>query len=94
MDTKLARETKAGTILQLCLCSDLLTAARELAPEYMYVVAPWSEFEPQQYRFTEYAAYFRKVKRPLVAAMVKPSADDTYPRSDPTLLHLPLARGL
>jgi hypothetical protein len=29
----------------------------------MYVVAPWSEFEPQQYRFADYAAYFRQVKR-------------------------------
>jgi predicted RecB family nuclease len=79
MDTKLARETKAGTVLQLCLYSDLLAAAQELAPEYMYVVAPWSEFEPQQYRFADYAAYFRKVKRALQAAMVEPAADDTYP---------------
>src|SRR5665811_120751 len=28
VDTKLARETKAGTVLQLCLYSDLLTAAQ------------------------------------------------------------------
>ena len=50
IDTKLARETKAGTVLQLCLYSDLLTKAQGLAPEYMYVVAPWLDFEPQQYR--------------------------------------------
>ena len=37
-----------------------------LPPEYMYVVAPWSEFQPQQYRFADYAAYFRKVKRALL----------------------------
>jgi predicted RecB family nuclease len=63
IDTKLARETKAGTILQLCLYSELLAKAQEVVPEYMYVVAPWSDFQPQQYRFADYAAYFRKVKR-------------------------------
>lgn len=79
IDTKLARETKAGTILQLCLYSDLLATAQKLAPEHMYVVAPWSEFEPQQYRFADYAAYFRKVKRALRMAMVETAAEDTYP---------------
>jgi hypothetical protein len=65
IDTKLARETKAGTILQLCHYADLLTKTQRLPPEYMYVVAPWSEFEPQQYRFADYAAYFRQVKKRL-----------------------------
>ena len=45
----------------------------------MYVVAPWSDFEPQQYRFADYAAYFRKVKRALLTAMAAPATDDTYP---------------
>jgi uncharacterized protein len=79
LDAKLARETKAGTVLQLCLYSDLLTTAQGLAPEYMYVVAPWSEFRPQQYRFADYAAYFRKVKRALKMAMAGPPREDTYP---------------
>ena len=79
IDTKIARETKAGTILQLCLYSDLLATAQDLAPEYMYVVAPWSEFEPKQYRFADYAAYFRKLKRALLTAMLEPAADDAYP---------------
>jgi hypothetical protein len=65
IDTKLARDTKAGTILQLCHYADLLTKTQRLPPEYMYVVAPWSEFEPQQYRFADYAAYFRQVKKRL-----------------------------
>jgi predicted RecB family nuclease len=78
IDAKLARETKAGAVLQLCLYSDLLTGTQGLPPEYMYVVAPWSEFEPQQYRFADYAAYFRKVKRALVTAMA-PAMTETYP---------------
>jgi uncharacterized protein len=79
IDTKLARETKAGTILQLCLYADLLAAMQGLPPEYLYVVAPWSDFEPQQYRFADYAAYFRKVQRGLRSAMTAGPADDTYP---------------
>ena len=57
IDTKLARETKAGTVLQLCVYADLLTEMQRTPPEYMYVVAPWSAFQPQQYRFADYAAY-------------------------------------
>ena len=79
IDTKLARETKAGTILQLCLYSDLLAELQGLAPEYMYVVAPWSEFEPQRYRFVDYAAYFRKVKRGLRTALAEREVGETYP---------------
>jgi uncharacterized protein len=45
----------------------------------MYVVAPWSDFEPQQYRFADYAAYFRKVQSALRSAMAAAPADDTYP---------------
>ena len=40
IDTKLARETKGGTVLQLCLYSDLVGRAQGVTPEYAYVVAP------------------------------------------------------
>ena len=79
VDTKLARETKAGTVLQLCLYSDLLTEAQGAAPEYMYVVAPWSDFKPQRYRFTDYAAYFRKVLDALQGSLADQQAGETYP---------------
>ena len=79
IDTKLARETKVGTVLQLCLYSDLLTKAQGLEPKYMYVIVPFSEFEPQQYRFADYAAYFRKVKSGLLAALAKQGTVETYP---------------
>ena len=79
VDTKLARETRAGAVLQLCLYSDLLTQAQGIAPEYMYVVAPWSDFEPQQYRFADYAAYFRKVRRELLKSLTEQAAEETYP---------------
>ncbi len=79
IDTKLARKTKAGTILQLCLYSDLLTKVQDIAPEYMYIVVPWSDFKPQQYRFVDYAAYFRKVQRELQKSLVHQGTEQDYP---------------
>ena len=79
IDTKLARETKAGAVLQLCMYADLLAHAQGAAPDYMHVVAPWSEFVPQQYRFADYAAYYRKVKRALLKSLADKDAAATYP---------------
>ena len=39
-DTKLAPDTKAGTILQLSLYSDLLEQVQGLGPEWMWVIPP------------------------------------------------------
>jgi uncharacterized protein len=79
IDTKLARETKGGTVLQLCLYADLLEHAQGIAPEYVYVVAPWSNYEPQQFRFADYAAYFRKAKTAIEAATSAELSLDVYP---------------
>ena len=65
-DCKLARETKAGAILQLSFYSDLLgeihggTVAD--IPESMWIVHPGTALKPEQYRVAEYAAYFRYVR--------------------------------
>jgi uncharacterized protein len=83
IDTKLARETKARTILQLCVYGGLLHQAQGVAPEFMYVVPPWSEFQPQQYRFTDYAAFFRKAKHALRRALSSRPNEVTYP--EPTV---------
>lgn len=77
VDTKLARETKGGTILQLSLYSDLLAQAQGAAPEQMYVVRPWTEFVPEAYRITDFAAFYRRVKASLEAALVED--EDIYP---------------
>jgi predicted RecB family nuclease len=79
IDTKLARETKSGTILQLCLYSDLLGKAQGQAPEQMYIVSPWSEFQPQCFRVDDYAAYYRLVKANLEATLADGAQETTYP---------------
>jgi hypothetical protein len=40
LDTKLSRETKGATILQLSLYSDILAEIQGRAPEYFFVVTP------------------------------------------------------
>ncbi|MGO4118722.1 TM0106 family RecB-like putative nuclease [Rhizobium ruizarguesonis] len=62
VDTKLARETRGGTVLQLCLYSDLIGAVQGFEPENTYVVAPWSDYEPQRFRLADFGAYYRKAK--------------------------------
>ncbi|MGO6789486.1 TM0106 family RecB-like putative nuclease [Rhizobium ruizarguesonis] len=63
IDTKLARETKGGTMLQLSLYAGLLRVMQGIAPEFVHVVVPWSDFEPQTFRVADYAAFVRKVRR-------------------------------
>ena len=48
VDTKLSRDTKGGTVLQLCLYSpDLLVKAQGLTPRWFHVIGPWSEYNPK-----------------------------------------------
>src|SRR6266403_1394838 len=61
-DCKLARETKATTILQLALYSALLAEIQGEPPEFMYVVPAGKGFKAEPYRSAEYAAYYRYVK--------------------------------
>ena len=64
-DTKLARETKGTTILQLSLYSDLVGRIQGGAPEFFHVITPDSARPVKTYRVLDYAAYFRRVQRGL-----------------------------
>src|ERR1700674_206555 len=79
IDTKLARETKGGTVLQLCLYADLVTSVQGKRPIFSYVVAPWSDFVPQIYRMDDYLAYYRRVRSSLEAAIGEHEAREIYP---------------
>jgi uncharacterized protein len=70
-DTKLERETKAGTILQLGLYSEMLAAAQGVRPERFFVVTP---LDTEEYRIHDYAAYFRLVRARMLAAVAMPHA--------------------
>ena len=81
-DCKLARETKATTILRLSLYSELLGEIQGVEPEEMRVIAPGTTFSGQPYRVAEYAAYYRYVKRQLEQATANTAA-----MPDPRVAH-------
>ncbi len=78
VDAKLATETRAGTILQLCVYSTLLEGLQGARPEHAHVVAPHHHFKPESHRLADYDAYYRLVKRRLEAALADRDAS-TYP---------------
>src|SRR6185369_13451032 len=77
VDAKLATETRAGTVLQLCVYSELLAELQGAQPERASVVAPHHDFDPERYRLADYSAYYRLVKRRLEAALE--AVPPTYP---------------
>jgi predicted RecB family nuclease len=76
-DTKLALETRAGTILQLCLYTDLVAELQDSVPGEMHVIRPG--FERETFRTDDLAAYYRLVRRRLEAVAAAPPGADTYP---------------
>src|SRR5258706_270660 len=86
-DTKLALETKGGSVLQICLYSDLLETVQGVRPEHMYVVPPRDDFEPDVYGVDDFLAYYRLVRRRLEATIRSAPAPDgappTYPEPVP-----------
>ena len=78
LDTKLARETRGATILQLCLYSELLAAAQGRLPERMHVVPPAEVLAAECYRVADYLAYHRWIQRRLLEAVTE-GPGETYP---------------
>lgn len=82
IDTKLSSNTKGGTILQLCLYSDILMILQGIRPQYMHVVSPSEAFIRETFRFDDYSAYYRFVRKQLeqsVSATPEAEIADTYP---------------
>ncbi len=76
-DTKLARDTRAGTILQLCVYTRLVEELQGARPERMHVVTPANDFAPLSYRTDDYSAYFRIVENGLERFVT--TLPETYP---------------
>ncbi len=80
-DTKLARDTRAATILQLCVYSYLLEKLQGIRPPRMHVVTPGRDFESLEYRVDDYGAYFRLLAGQMDAFLANPAR--TYPERVP-----------
>jgi predicted RecB family nuclease len=79
IDTKLARETKGNTVLQISLYSDLLSETQGAPPASAFVVTPGTNFTPEEYRLADYAAYYRHVRGSLERSVSGAMASDAYP---------------
>jgi len=78
IDTKLARETKGNTVLQISLYSDLVSSMQGSDTASAYVVTPGVQYQPEPYRIADYAAYYRHVRSSLERAVASPT-EGTYP---------------
>lgn len=84
IDAKLARETRAGTILQLCLYAELVADIQGILPEYLYVITPEEELMLQSYRSEDFMAYFRLIKARVLAIVATNQVPiPTYPEPCP-----------
>lgn len=80
IDAKLATQTRVGTIVQLCLYSEMVGAIQGLMPEYMYVVTPGESDHRYTYRLDDFMAYYRYIKKQLSnSAAQYTSPDMNYP---------------
>lgn len=84
VDTKLAQQTRGGTVLQLALYTELLGHHLGRLPEHMHVVKPGPDLPRDSFRWDDFAAYFRRLRKDFegaVAAATDPqaSAPKTYP---------------
>lgn len=80
VDTKLAAETKAGSLLQLLTYCELLHGMQGTVPAEFHVVTP---AKPERYRTADYAAYFRVIQDHLRSAVAATPPPATYPEPVP-----------
>ena len=78
-DTKLASETRGGTILQLCLYSELVGEIQGRMPDSTHVVSPGRGFQPDTFRLHDFLAYYRFVKSRLSTIVDGARSPETYP---------------
>jgi predicted RecB family nuclease len=80
IDSKLARETRTGTILQLCLYTQMVADIQGVMPEFMYVITPDEEFTKITYRLDDFLAYYRLIQGRLEEVIKKDNGIiPTYP---------------
>src|SRR5688572_10305563 len=63
VDTKLAREAKAGALLQVLHYAHLVRDVQGVLPEYVHIALGGPDAHEESFRVADYAAYFRSVRR-------------------------------
>ena len=75
VDTKLAREAKAGALLQVLLYAELLERVQGVAPERVRLELGGPEPRAESFRVAHYSAYFRSIRRRLLATLAGAPAE-------------------
>jgi uncharacterized protein len=70
-DTKLARIAKVNALIQLCAYAEQIESIQGEAPERVHVVTGSEEEATVSVRLSEVSAYFRRVKRALMTALLE-----------------------
>jgi predicted RecB family nuclease len=78
-DTKLSRNTRAATILQLCLYAEIVGNIQGHETEFMHVIKPGTPFEKESFRYDDFKAYYRYSKATLLKVIESEPAE-TYPQ--------------
>ena len=83
IDTKLTQNTKAGTIMQLCVYSELLQELQGSEPVHMHVVMPNDDpstpYTQESHRLNDYSAYYRGAKTGLLNEVTGTESTQPYP---------------
>lgn len=83
-DTKLANETRGGTLLQLALYSEWLAALQGVRPQHFSVVMPGDPFRIEPYRLSDVDAYTRWALAGFTTAIAnEPTAEQIAAAPDP-----------
>jgi predicted RecB family nuclease len=84
-DTKLARSSKPYFVLQLCFYTEQIGRIQGTPPEHMHIVL--GAGRPDAFRYADFAAYYRAVRRRFIAATQAGLPTYPYPVAHCTLCH-------
>ena len=76
LDAKLARAGKPVYVLQLCFYTEAIEAIQGVTPGAMRVLLGTGE--PVELRYTDFAAYYRRVKESFTAALARGGVTEPY----------------
>jgi uncharacterized protein len=77
-DTKLARHTKAGALLQVCVYSELLAAIQGRLPEQVHIALGGAARRTETFRLADFFVYYQQVRERFERVALSPIAP-AYP---------------
>lgn len=80
-DTKLAREAKAGALLQLCVYAELTGNIQGAMPERVHLILGGPGSPTASYRLKSIAPYYRQVRKEFIARLA--AGQPAFPVTDP-----------